>query len=120
MQDLTGKHYMMSALKRQYADRIPATVLIGPYCSRMSGYTVKEILTDAKKSAEAHLAFYNRFRPDSVIVYNDIYLEAEAIGCELEFFDDRVPHPKSVLLKNKSRLARLKVPDPARDGRAQH
>jgi uroporphyrinogen-III decarboxylase len=80
MQDLTGKHYMISALKRQYADRIPTTVLIGPYCSRMSGYTVKEILTDAKKSAEAHVAFHNRFRPDSVIVYNDIYLEAEAVS----------------------------------------
>ena len=90
MQDLTGKHYMMSALKRQYADRIPTTVLIGPYCSRIAGYTVKEILRDARKSAEAHLAFYNRFQPDSVIVYNDIYLEAEAVGCEMEFPEDRI------------------------------
>ena len=98
MERTSGKYYVLSALKRKYADRIPTTVLIGPYCCKMTGYSVKQILTDPQKSAEAHLAFYNRFEPDSLIVYNDIYLEAEAIGCELEFFDDRPSHPKSVVL----------------------
>jgi hypothetical protein len=46
----TGKYYMVSALKRRYTDRVPMTVLIGPYCSRLTRYTVKEILTDVKKS----------------------------------------------------------------------
>ena len=113
----TGKYHMLSALKRRYTDRVPMTVLIGPYCSRLTRYTVKEILTDVKKSTEAHLAFYHRFEPDSLIIYNDIYLEVEALGCELEFFDDRTSHPKSILLENKSHLAKLKVPDPEKDGR---
>ncbi|MGD8522271.1 MAG: uroporphyrinogen decarboxylase family protein [Desulfobacterales bacterium] len=104
MQELTGKHYMMSALKRQYADRIPTTVLIGPYCSRLTDYTVKEILTDAQKSAEAHLAFYHRFKPDSLIIYNDIYLEAEAVGCELEFPEDQISHPKTVPVQKRVTL----------------
>jgi uroporphyrinogen decarboxylase len=108
---------MLSALKRQYTDRIPTTVLIGPYCSNLTRYHVKDILTDAKKSAAAHLAFYNRFKPDSLVVYNDIYLEVEAIGCELEFPEDRVSHPKSILLEDKLQLAKLKVPDPKKDGR---
>ena len=82
MKPESGKYYMISALKRRHADRIPLTVLIGPYCSRLTPYSVREILTDAPKSAEAHLAFYRRFEPDSLIIYNDIYLEAEAIGRE--------------------------------------
>lgn len=117
MEEFTGRHYVVSALKRRYTDRIPTTVLIGPYCSRLTRYTVKEILTDPKKSAEAHLAFYDRFRPDSLIVYNDIYLEAEAVGCELDFPEDNISHPKKALLEEKSRLAGLKVPDPKKDGR---
>ena len=117
MQELTGKHYMISALKRQYADRLPTTVLIGPYCSRLTDYTVKEILTDAQKSAEAHIAFYDRFKPDSLIIYNDIYLEAEAVGCELEFPENSISHPKKALLEDKSQLASLKVPDPRKDAR---
>lgn len=117
MEEHTGRHYVVSALKRQYSDRIPTTVLIGPYCSKMTDYTVKEILTDAKKSAEAHLAFYDRFRPDSLIVYNDIYLEAEAVGCELDFPEDNISHPKAPLLEEMSQLAGLKIPDPKKDGR---
>ena len=117
MKQTTGKQYMMSALRRKPMDRVPTTVLIGPYCSRLTRYSVREILTDARKSAEAHLAFHDRFNPDSLVVYNDIYLEAEAIGCELEFPEDRISHPKRTILDDKSQLARLKVPDPQKDGR---
>ena len=117
MEELTGKQYMMSAIRRQYADRFPTTVLIGPYCSRLTRYTVKEILTDARKSAEAHLAFHDRFHPDSIIIYNDIYLEAEAVGAQLAYPDDGISHPKSIVLEEKSSLAKLRVPDPKKDGR---
>ena len=99
MEEYTGRHYMMSAIKRQYADRIPTTVLIGPYCSRLRNYTVREILTDAGKAADAHLAFNERFQPDSLVVYNDVYIELEAVGCELDFPEDSIPHPKDILLK---------------------
>jgi len=117
MERPTGRDYVISALKRQNMDRIPTTVLIGPYCSKMTQYSVRDILTDAKKSAEAHVAFYDRFHPDSLVIYNDIYLELEAVGCELEFPEDNISHPKVTILKEKSQLAGLKVPDPKRDGR---
>ncbi len=117
MDKTTGKQYMLSALRRKRMDRVPTTVLIGPYCSRLTQYSVREILTDARKSAEAHIAFHDRFKPDSLVVYNDIYLEAEAIGCEMEFPEDRISHPKGPLLEDKAELARLKVPDPLKDGR---
>ncbi|MBW2624362.1 MAG: uroporphyrinogen decarboxylase family protein [Deltaproteobacteria bacterium] len=107
----------MSSLKQQQTNHIPVTVIIGPYCAGLAGYSVREILTDARKSAEAHLAFYDRFQPDSVIVYNDIFLEAEAIGCELNFPEDNISHPKAPILSKPSRLAHLKVPDPKKDGR---
>jgi uroporphyrinogen decarboxylase len=117
MEKSTGKHYMLSALRRKHTDRVPTTVLIGPYCARLTRYSVREILTDAQKSAAAHLAFHDRFRPDSLIVYNDIYLEAEAVGCELEFPENGISHPKRALLDDKAKLARLQVPDPEKNGR---
>ncbi len=117
MNETTGKQYMMSALRRTHLDRIPTTVLIGPYCSRLTQYSVREILTDARKSSEAHLAFHDRFNPDSLVIYNDIYLEAEAVGCELEFPENSISHPKRALLEDKARLAGLKIPNPQTDGR---
>jgi len=117
MEEKSGRYYMVSALKKRHADRLPVTVLVGPYCSRLVGYSVKEILTDPKKSAEAHLAFYERYRPDSLTVYNDIYLELEAVGCELEYPEDSITHPKAPLLEDQGKLASLRVPDPEKDGR---
>lgn len=113
-------------------DRLPVTVLGGPYCSRFTDYSIREILTDAKKSAEAHLAFFDRFKPDSLIVYNDIFLEAEAIdgclntaaegggyvlasGCEipLNSTEDRVDHFFEYGRKSgRSFLAKLKETRP--------
>jgi len=117
MEQSTGKQYMISALKRLYSDRVPVSILCGPYCSREAGYSVSEILKDAKKSAAAHLAFFDRFQPDSLVVYNDIYLELEAMGCDLIFPDANISHVKSTMLEDQSQLADLKVPDPAKDGR---
>ena len=114
---ISGKQYMLSAVRRKRLDRLPTTVLIGPYCAKMAGCSVRDILTDAQKSAQAHRVFYDRFRPDSLIVYNDIYLELEAIGCELEFPEDNISHPKKALLEDKKSTAGLKIPDPRKDAR---
>jgi len=108
---------MISALKRQHADRLPATVLIGPYCAKLAGFSVEDILKDARKSAQAHMAFYERFHPDSLVIYNDIYIEVEAMGAQLDFYEDRISHLRGPMIENPADLARLKVPDPARDGR---
>lgn len=118
MGEITGRQYMISALKRQYMDRLPTTVLVGPYCSRLTDYTVKDILKDPAKSAEAHLAFFERYQPDSIIAYNDVYLEAEAVGCELDFPEDDISHLKAPpILEDYAQLNKLKIPDPGKDGR---
>jgi len=115
--ETSGKQYMLSAIRRKRLDRIPTTVMIGPYCAGLAGYTVRDILKDAQKSAQAHLAFYERVHPDSLNVYNDIYLELEALGCELEFPEDNISYPKRALLEDKKNLAGLKIPDPRKDAR---
>jgi len=76
MENLTGKMYLVSALKGRHADRVPVTVLPGPYCAEFGGISVREFLTNAASSAKAQVAFYERFQPDSAIVVNDVYLES--------------------------------------------
>jgi len=117
LKSLTGKMYLVSALKGRHADRVPVTVLPGPFCAGFAGFTVKEFLTNAASSAKAQVAFYERFQPDSAIVVNDVYLESEALGCELDFPENDISHIKASLLKDKGALAGLKVIDPKRDGR---
>ncbi len=117
MDRVPGKKYLVDALKGRYADRVPVTVLPGPYCAGFGGIPVREFLTNAASSAKAQVAFYERFQPDSAIVVNDVYLESEALGCELDFPEDDISHIKAPLLADKGDLARIEVPDPKRDGR---
>ena len=79
MESLTGKMYLVSALKGRHADRVPVTVLPGPYCAGFGGVSVREFLTNAASSAKAQVAFYERFKPDSAIVVNRISTHETAI-----------------------------------------
>ncbi len=117
MENPTGKMYLVNALKGRRADRVPVTVLPGPYCAGFAGISVREFLTHAAGSAKAQVAFYERFQPDSAIVVNDVYLESEALGCELDFPEDDISHIKEPFVKEKKDLGKLKVADPKRDGR---
>ena len=40
MTDYTGKRRIVAALMRRYTDRVPVTVLIGPYCSQFANYSI--------------------------------------------------------------------------------
>jgi uroporphyrinogen decarboxylase len=117
MERLAGKKYLVNALKGRYSDRVPVTVLPGPFCAGFSGISVREFLTNAARSARAQVAFYERFQPDSAIVVNDVYLESEALGCGLDFPEDDISHIKAPLLAEKGDLLKLNVADPKRDGR---
>jgi uroporphyrinogen decarboxylase len=117
MAGLTGIEYMLNALRGVFSDRVPVTLLVGPYCARFAGVPLKTFLTDPAASAQAQVAFYERFLPDSLIVVNDVYLESEALGCTLSFPDDGLSHIQGRPLKDRAALARIEVPDPGSSGR---
>ncbi len=117
MAGLKGIEYMLNALRGVLSDRVPVTLLIGPFCARFAGVPLKTFLTDAAASADAQVAFYERFLPDSLIVISDVYLESEALGCELEFPENELSHVKKRPLEEPGALARLEVPDPGSSGR---
>jgi len=117
MEQYTGRDRLMAAMKRQYADRVPVMVLASPCCTRLAGFTIKEAITQADKNAKSAIKLYEMFHPDIIPVVGDPHKEAEAIGCELEFPEDGPTYVKIHILEEKSRLARLEIPDPRRDKR---
>jgi len=114
---LTGVEYMLNAIRGVLSDRVPVTLLVGPCCARFAGVRLRKFLTDPAASAGAQVAFYERFLPDNVIVVNDVYLESEALGCELEFPEDELSHVRVRPLGERGDLVRIRVPDPASSGR---
>lgn len=116
MSQYTGRDRFIAAVKRQYTDRVPV-VMFGAYGTRLAGCTVKQAITQADKNVKSAIRLYEEFHPDMIPAVSDPHKEAEAIGCELEFPEDAPTHVKKHILEEKSRLAKLEIPDPRRDKR---
>jgi uroporphyrinogen decarboxylase len=73
---------------------------------------LKSILHSSEELARVLLQAHERYQGDFVIVFSDVYVEAEAMGCRLEFPDDAPPH----VVKPCPPL-NLRGTTPQRDGR---
>ncbi|MBM4333329.1 MAG: hypothetical protein FJ117_19270 [Deltaproteobacteria bacterium] len=117
MSEITGRDRIRACLKRSIADRIPIGIILGPFRAKVIGCALKDYWADGGKLAEATLACYELFKPDSVDVSWDIFMEAEASGALLDFPADGVPQVKRHVLAQKSALGTLNLPRPESSGR---
>lgn len=117
MNQYTGKERVVAALKRKFADRVPLTLLFGAYCARLAGFSIREFQQEKGKNITSHLKAYETFPLDTMTVSMDLLLEAEAAGAKLEFPENSVSHIRNRPITEKSDLAKLKIPDPQKDGR---
>lgn len=117
MSTYTGKDRIVAALKGQYADRVPTTVMFGAYAAKLAGFTIPEFLTDAEKNAKSHVRACELFHPDTITISGDVYMDAEALGAKVEFPDDATPHLKTFVLEDRAKLGKLSTPDPKKVGR---
>lgn len=117
MKQYTGRERVIAAFKREYADRVPVTLILGLFQAKMAGISIKDFLTSADKLSKAVIDAYAALQTDTVAVYGDSYLEAEAIGVKVEFREDTTPVVRGHLLAEKSRLAKLNIPDHHKDKR---
>ncbi|MFB3826950.1 MAG: uroporphyrinogen decarboxylase family protein [Bryobacteraceae bacterium] len=102
------------------ADRIPFVPAIYEHKGRLVDKSPSEIC----RNAEYLHAGLNRelelYDPDMLVIGIDVYnVEAEAMGCEVHYFEDSndVPAIVKPLLGGPEDACKLGVPDPERDGR---
>jgi len=117
MPELTGRDRIRAAMKRTCADRIPYSLILGPFRARILGCSPREYHQEGGKLARSTLIGHEIFRHDSVDVAWDIFLEAEAAGAELEFPEDGVPQVRKHVLSQKAALSALPLPRPESSGR---
>jgi uroporphyrinogen decarboxylase len=99
-------------------DRVPIILQIHEYAARIARMRVKDICESPEKHVLSQLLAMERYGHDLPCSFVDSYnIEAEALGCKVEYFPDKLPEITDRVLKEKSDLERLCVPDPHRDGR---
>ena len=114
----SGREHVVAAYKRTFTDRVPVYPIVASYAGTLDGLSIEEYCTTPSKAIRAMLNYHERHQPDVVLAYNDLAKEAEATGCGVKYSDYVVPSIEThVLQEDKTRLARMEIPDPRRDGR---
>ncbi|MGH7307820.1 MAG: uroporphyrinogen decarboxylase family protein [Candidatus Rokuibacteriota bacterium] len=109
---------VVAAYKRTFADGVPTYPIVASFAGTLDGLSIEEYCTSPSKASKAMLNYYERYRPDVVLAYNDLAKEAEAFGCRVKYSDYVVPSIDAHLLaEDKAALARVAMPDPYRTAR---
>jgi MtaA/CmuA family methyltransferase len=116
--EYANRDRVVAAYKRSFADRVPVYPIVASFAGTLDGLSIEEYCTDPAKAIRAMLNYYERYKPDVVLAYNDLAKEAEAFGCRVKYSDYVVPSiDQHVLAEDKTKLAGLAMPDPYRTGR---
>jgi uroporphyrinogen decarboxylase len=117
-EEMTPLERMRAAARFEEPDRVPVILQIHEYAARAAGMAVSEICLDPEKHVLSQILAMERYGHDLPCAFADSYnIEAEALGCRLRFFDDRLPEIAERVVKEPADLARLRVPDPHSAGR---
>jgi uroporphyrinogen decarboxylase len=83
----------------------------------LSGSTISEAAKDPRLLVNAMSYSVEKMGMDILFLFVDMSLEAEACGCQVQFSDQQLPAIMTHPIKVADDLAKLKVPDPYKDGR---
>jgi len=116
---MNGRERILDMLEGRPVDSLPAMPITMMFAADQIGVKYFHYATDYRVQAEAQIRVAELFDIDHVSVISDPGCEASALGAILKFFPDQPPaiDEENALLKDKARLASLKVPDPDRPER---
>lgn len=120
-QKFTARQRIRAAFDRKECDRIAAYPMVCANTATLMGMSVVEYSLSGKKMAQAYLEYYKRFKPDQkpdvLILFQDTFVEAEAMGTKIKLRDDAEPVWSEPAIESAKDIDKLKIPDPTKDGR---
>jgi MtaA/CmuA family methyltransferase len=116
---MTGKERILAKLRGEPTDSLPLMPITMMFAADLAGVHYREYASDHRALADAQVAVADRFGFDHVSAISDPAREASDLGAAVEWFDDQPPAiiESRALLDEKSKLAGLRLPDPAAPGR---
>jgi MtaA/CmuA family methyltransferase len=109
---MTGKERIVHAMKCEETDRIPWLPFVGVHGGKLLDLSATEYLKSPDHLAAGIAETVRRYQPDGVPVAFDLQIEAEVLGCELNWQDETPPAVISHPLAQGVSLAELSVPGP--------
>jgi MtaA/CmuA family methyltransferase len=116
---MNGHDRILAVLQDRPVDRLARMPITMMFAADLAGVPYHRYATDYRALVEAQLRTAETFDFDYVSCISDPAREAADCGANVQFFDDQPPaiDEPQALLADKTRLARLGVPDPLGGGR---
>jgi MtaA/CmuA family methyltransferase len=116
---MNGRERVLAFWQNQPVDRLPLMPVVMMFCADQIGVKYGEYVRDYRVLAEAQMRTAELFDLDDVSIMSDPAREASDCGAHVEFYEDQPAAivESDALLADKSRLARLQIPDPHGGGR---
>jgi MtaA/CmuA family methyltransferase len=116
---MNGRERVLAMMDHRPVDRIPLMPITMMFAADQVGEKYLKYVTDYRVLAEGQLRTAEKFDIDQVSCISDPTREAADLGAPVRFFDDQPPafDETDALLKDKTLLATLKIPDPLGGGR---
>ena len=105
-----GKQLLFEALQGQKTERIPWVPFVGCHGGKLIGKDADEYLQSGDLIVEGVREAIAQYRPDGIPVMFDLQIEAEALGCDLQWAKDNPPAVTGHVLE-KNALSDLTLPD---------
>ena len=117
--EISGREIISLLNKGEIPPRVPFVPVIYEHAASLLGVTPTVLAQDEDLIVKGQLTAYELYKQDLVSVGVDIYnIEAEALGSKIVYFEDlSIPSVSGTIISGIEDLKKLKVPDPAADGR---
>lgn len=112
---MTGKELIKEAFALKELERIPWVPFVGCQAGKLIDKNADEYLKSADLMIRGLEEAIKQYKPDGIPVAFDLQIEAEALGCKLQWAKRNPPAVISHILSEKS-LSELKIPT-EKDGR---
>jgi MtaA/CmuA family methyltransferase len=111
---MNGRERILAVLKGETPDQLPFMPITMMFAADLIGKKYLDYATDYRVLAEGQLRVAEEFDCDYVNTMSDPAIEAADCGATVKFYPDQPPaiDEENALLADKTKLARLKIPDP--------
>ncbi|HTX53589.1 MAG TPA: uroporphyrinogen decarboxylase family protein [Candidatus Baltobacteraceae bacterium] len=119
MSQPSRRQLFLDALAGKPVPRSPVAPLAVHFCARVAGISLNRYTSDPVALADAVICYYDRFRPDAVVISADTWVSAEAMGARVGPLAEDQPWgglggPR---VCSPADVRALPPPDPERQGR---
>jgi uroporphyrinogen decarboxylase len=113
---MKGIELIRQTMRLEPVERIPWIPFVGCHAAHLLGISASEYLKSSEYIVQGINKSIELYQPDGIPVAFDLQIEAEALGCQLNWSDDNPPAVVSHPLSNGVKIEDLRIPN-ATDGR---